>query len=76
MSLSGYSYQCSAGETFDSVSLSLYGDEKYACDLLEANPNLSRIVVFAGGEILRIPVVNKPAMNRANRYIPAVAPWK
>ena len=26
--MSGYMYQCSAGETFDSVALQIYDDEK------------------------------------------------
>ena len=34
MTLSGQGYRCSAGETFDSVALNVYGDEKYACELL------------------------------------------
>ena len=44
--MSGYMYQCSAGETFDSVALQIYDDEKYACDLMNANPHLVTKSVF------------------------------
>ena len=36
--LSGYVYRCSAGETFDMVALNIYDHEKYAADLMNANP--------------------------------------
>ena len=53
MRLSGQGYICSAGESFDSVALSVYGDEMYAADLLCANPELGGKMNFEGGEILR-----------------------
>ena len=36
--MSGYEYHCAGGETFDSAALEIYGDEKYAAELLCANP--------------------------------------
>jgi hypothetical protein len=66
-------YQCTAGETFDSVALKLYGDEKYAADLLGANPQHCRKVCFTGGEELTVPVVEVPE-NESE--IPTTAPWK
>lgn len=74
--LSGYEYKCSAGETFDSVSLALYGDERYACELMAVNPALCRICVFTGGEVLDIPIVALPDGEQENEYAPARAPWK
>lgn len=77
MILSGQTYRCSAGETFDSVSLSVYGDEKYACELLCANPALCTKMIFAGGEILDIPVVEITEQESdGETYMPPVAPWK
>ena len=75
MTLSGQAYKCSAGETFDSVALEVYGAEKYACDLLCANPSLCRKTVFTGGEILELPVVEIQETGKAG-YMPANAPWK
>lgn len=70
------SYQCKAGETFDSVSLVLYGDERYAYELLAANPKLCRLIAFTGGEILTVPVVEVPDDESEDEMAPASAPWK
>ncbi|MCE5343404.1 MAG: hypothetical protein LLF96_07465 [Eubacteriales bacterium] len=71
--MEGLKYRCSAGEAFDSVALKLYGDEKYAADLLGANPALCRTVRFAGGEELNVPVIEVPENDSET---PATAPWK
>lgn len=76
MTMSGQEYQCSAGETFDRVALALYGDEKYSCELLCANPALCLIPVFTGGEILALPVVEMPEDEDDTERMPASAPWK
>lgn len=76
MTLSGQEYKCVAGQTFDLVSLFVYGDEKYACDLLCANPSLSTKPVFTGGEILQLPVVEIPDVDEDEDYMPPDAPWK
>lgn len=76
MTMSGQGYICSAGETFDSVALHIYGDEKYACELLNANPLLCTKPVFTGGEMLMLPVVEIPEDEGENEYAPASAPWK
>ena len=73
MRLSGTQYQCVAGETFDSVALAVYGDERHSCDLLCANPGLSLIPVFTGGELLDLPVIDAP---EADGRMTATAPWK
>lgn len=74
MTLSGYVYHCTAGETFDSVAMSVYGDEKYAAELLCANAPHCEKMVFTGGEELEIPVV-VAATEENGRRIDA-APWK
>jgi len=79
MTLSGLTYKCSAGETFDIVALSIYGDEKYASELFCANPALCTIQVFCGGELLELPVVDIPDIEEDEEeedYMPAIAPWK
>ncbi len=74
--MSGYMYRCSAGETFDSVALEVYEDEKYACDLMNANPHLVTTSVFDGSEELFLPVVEVDDSDQENEYAPASAPWK
>lgn len=68
MTDSGYVYTTSGGESFDSVALEVYGDEKYAADLIRANTEYWDVCVFSGGEVLRLPVI-ETAME-------AAAPWK
>ena len=75
MDMSGYIYNCTGGETFDSVALEVYGDEKYAAELLCANPELCEKMIFAGGEILLLPVVEIPEEAEAEQQS-ANAPWK
>ncbi|MBQ6274484.1 MAG: tail protein X [Oscillospiraceae bacterium] len=69
-------YLCSAGESFDLIALQVYGHEKYAAELLCANPSLCRIPVFSGGERLTLPSVELPEETGYERYAPARAPWK
>ena len=81
MTLSGQVHYCSAGETFDIVAHKEYGDEKFACELLNANPSLSHIPIFMGGEVLELPVVEVVNVQDGLRgftdnYMPAKAPWK
>ena len=50
----------------------MFGDEKYAAELLMANPELDDVLVFEGGEALRIPVVEE----EDDGYVPLTAPWR
>lgn len=74
--LSGFLYKCSAGETFDSVALNIYDHEKYASDLMNANPGYVHLAVFVGGEVLALPVVEIMEGESENEYAPSTAPWK
>lgn len=78
MEMSEYVYRCSAGETFDSVALTVFDDEKYAPELLCANPEQDGKLVFDGGEILRLPVIDLPENDNETdtTVIPDKAPWK
>lgn len=75
MMLTNYEYRCSAGETFDSVSRSIWGDERWAADLMTANVLLAEKMVFTGGERLRIPVVDTVIDSHTGQQI-GDAPWK
>lgn len=75
MILSGYVYRCSGGESFDSVALQIYGDEKYAAELLCANVKYCEKMVFTGGEELVLPVVEAAADPDTGAQI-GPAPWK
>ena len=76
MTLSGRKWRCTAGEAWDLVALRVYGHEKYAADLLNANPDLSDRSVFTGGEILELPVVFAPEEADGVAQSAETAPWK
>ena len=71
MRLSGYVYLCAGGDTFDSAALDVYGDEKYAAELLNANPRYAQRMVFKGGETLALPVIDS-----GGTAAEAKAPWR
>lgn len=75
MTLSGAQYQAVAGETFDIISLVVYGDERYACDLMYANPTLCMIPMFTGGELIDIPEI-EISNDNPGESMPVTAPWK
>ena len=48
-------YTTRAGDTFDSIAYELYGAEKYAQQLMEANLPLVDIMIFSSGVVLTTP---------------------
>ena len=76
MLMTGYAYTCAAGETFDSVVRDIWGDEKYASELMCANPEYCTQTLFLGGEELRLPVVEIPDETDNGVIEPDKAPWK
>lgn len=74
MDMSGYVYVCSAGETFDSVARAVYGDEKYAAELLCANPEYATRSVFTGEEEIFLPSIL--ILPNDQTEMPASPPWK
>lgn len=77
----GLRYTASDGETWDSVALDLYGDEKYTNQLLNANPTLVLKMdgaTFQGGEILNVPVleVTETELGDELNKPPTTAPWR
>ncbi|MBR3740561.1 MAG: hypothetical protein IKN04_08885 [Clostridia bacterium] len=73
---SGLQYHCSANESFDSIALAVYGNEKYASDLMIANPDYCGQTVFDGGEILLLPSLDVPQRNNETALANTIAPWK
>lgn len=70
MTDSGYAYRVSMGESFDSIALAVYGDEKYAAELMCRNSSYIGTLIFSGGEELILPQVDTTEEQAAN------APWK
>lgn len=50
-------YTAQGGDTFDSIALSAYNEERMATTIITANPDLSDVLIFEGGELVQIPIV-------------------
>lgn len=50
-------YSTVSGDTWDMIAKAVYGEERYAALLMEANPKLLDYFVFPEGIILVIPEV-------------------
>ena len=75
MKITGFTHRAANGESFDSIALIWYDNEKYAAELMCANPEYSDIMVFRGGEELRIPWIDLPEESEGITE-PETAPWK
>ncbi len=59
-----------AGETWASLAYRYWGEETLMWRLIEANPLLARVLVFEGGERVRVP--EAPEEDRTA----AMPPWR
>lgn len=67
-------YIASAGESVDSIALKIYGDERYAKDILISNPQISGKMFLTGGERLMLPEMENTLDREGNSI--SQAPWK
>lgn len=73
MEMSGYQYNCAGGETFDSIAREVYGDEKYAAELMSTNPEYCDRSIFIGQEAVLLPRIDIRGSEEGG---PTKAPWK
>lgn len=64
-------YTTKLGDTWDVISLLMYGSELFVSDLMQANWEQRDVAVFSSGVTLTVPVVT--AMQRVNSNLP---PWR
>ena len=80
MDMTDLVYSAKAGETFDTIALEAYGNEKYAAELMCANPDITGKIVFDGGELIAFPVIdlteNETEGEDEEGYTLPNAPWK
>ena len=56
--VTGYlKYTTRAGDTYDTLALTMYNDEKLASRIIDFNPDYSDVIVFDAGVQLRLPIV-------------------
>lgn len=50
-------YVAQGGDTFDSIALAAYNEERMASAIIAENPDLCDVLIFEGGENVQIPIV-------------------
>lgn len=58
------------GDTFDILSFRYYHEEHLAHHILQANPDMIDILIFAGGEHVKIPRLSTAALPST------LPPWR
>lgn len=64
-----YNYTALAGDTFDSIALDYYNHENLSINIIQANPLYRKVLVFEGGEVLKVPIIEEQASD-------TLPPWK
>ncbi|MCL6456715.1 MAG: phage tail protein [Gorillibacterium sp.] len=64
-----YHYTTLAGDTWDSIALDFYNEERTASVLVQANLKYRSVITFQGGELLQIPIIEAPVSG-------VLPPWK
>jgi hypothetical protein len=60
MTLLGYfEYVAKSGDTWDSIAFMAYKTERMAHHVIDANRRYIDTLIFSGGEVLRIPIVDE-----------------
>ncbi|GIQ69264.1 phage tail protein [Xylanibacillus composti] len=64
-----FRYTTMQGDTWDGISYKLYQTEAYMSELMTANPDHIRTVVFSAGIVLQVPEIAAPQAEQ-------LPPWK
>lgn len=56
--LGSIEYTAAGGDTFDSIALAAYDEERMASVIIAANPDFADLLIFEGGEKVQIPVLS------------------
>jgi len=54
-------YTTKAGDTFDSIALELYSDEKLSSRIIDLNPQMADVLIFDANVELRAPIIEEDA---------------
>lgn len=52
-------YTAQRGDSYDLLALQAYGEERMAHIIAKANPDYVGVLLFEGGEELRVPIIDK-----------------
>ena len=54
-----FEYVAKAGDTWDSIAFMAYKVERMAHYVIQANPKYIDVLIFEGGEVLKVPIVDE-----------------
>lgn len=63
-------YIARQGQLWDQIALEMYGTEMKASFLLEHNQELTDILIFEGGERVRVPIIEE------SETLQSLPPWR
>lgn len=63
-------YTAQGGDTFDSIALAAYDEERMASTIIAANPDLCDVLIFEGGELVKVPIVDTVTTSET------LPPWR
>lgn len=64
-----YEYVTRQGDTFDSIALGFYMDEKRSSEVINKNPDYADVIIFDAGITLKVPLLEESSAT-------TMPPWK
>lgn len=65
-------YSCRAGDTWDSLAIAAYNEERLSSLVIDHNRDYIDTLIFEGGEKIKIPVINADDLETAD----SLPPWR
>ena len=66
-------YSTQQGDTFDIIAFRLFGDELYMDELIKANFEHRKTLIFGSGVVLNVPEIDTETPQTSNENLPI---WK
>jgi len=70
--LGSIEYIAQGGDTWDSIAIAAYNEERMSTFLIDANRDYIDTVVFEGGEVLKVPVIDAEQVETSE----TLPPWR
>ena len=65
-------YIAQGGDTWDSIAIAAYNEERMSTLLIDANRDYIDTVIFEGGEVLKVPVIDAEQVETSE----TLPPWR
>lgn len=65
-------YTCRGGDTWDSIAIGAYDEERLASLLIDKNRKYIDRLVFEGGEVIKVPIIDEVDLEDSD----SLPPWR